>query len=66
MVQTICDFVLENGYSVLGLTFSPVKGPEGNIEYLVFLEKSDAPVHTADCTPHTVVEESHAALDTKE
>ena len=66
VVQTICDFVLENGYSVLGLTFSPVKGPEGNIEYLVFLEKSDAPVHTADCTPHTVVEESHAALDTKE
>ena len=65
-MQTICDFVLENGYSVLGLTFSPVKGPEGNIEYLVFLEKSDAPVHTADCTPHNVVEESHAALDTKE
>ena len=66
VVQTICDFVLENGYSVLGLTFSPVKGPEGNIEYLVFLEKSDAPVHTAACTPHMVVEDSHAALDTKE
>lgn len=66
VVKTICDFVLQNGYSVLGLTFSPVKGPEGNIEYLVFLEKSDAPVHTAQCTPHMVVEESHAALDTKE
>ena len=65
VVETICRFALENGYSVLGLTFSPVKGPEGNIEYLVYLEKSDAPVHTADCTPHSVVEESHAALDTK-
>lgn len=65
VVETICRFALENGYSVLGLTFSPVKGPEGNIEYLVYLEKSDAPVHTADCTPHGVVEESHAALDAK-
>lgn len=65
VVETICLFALENGYSVLGLTFSPVKGPEGNIEYLVYLEKSDAPVHTVDCTPHSVVEESHAALDAK-
>ena len=65
VVETICRFALENGYSVLGLTFSPVKGPEGNIEYLVYLEKSDAPVHTADCTPRSVVEESHAALDAK-
>lgn len=65
VVETICRFALENGYSVLGLTFSPVKGPEGNIEYLVYLEKSDSPVHTADCTPHSVVEESHAALDVK-
>lgn len=65
VVETICLFAVENGYSVLGLTFSPVKGPEGNIEYLAYLEKSDAPVHTADCTPHSVVEESHAALDAK-
>lgn len=65
VVETICRFAVENGYSVLGLTFSPVKGPEGNIEYLIYLEKSDAPVHTADCTPHSVVEESHAALDAK-
>ena len=66
VVQMICDFVLENGYSVLGLTFSPVKGPEGNIEYLVFLQKSDAPVNTAECTPFAVVEASHNALDAKE
>lgn len=65
VVETICRFAVENGYSVLGLTFSPVKGPEGNIEYLVYLEKSDAPVHAADCTPHSVVEKSHAALDAK-
>ncbi len=65
-VQMICDFAVENGYSVLGLTFSPVKGPEGNIEYLVFLQKSDAPVNTAESTPHEIVEASHAALDKKD
>lgn len=63
VVETICSFAAENGYSVLGLTFSPVKGPEGNIEYLVFLEKSVQPVFAADCTAEAVVEASHAALD---
>lgn len=29
------------GFSVGGLTFSPVKGPEGNIEYLIYLEKKE-------------------------
>ena len=66
VVQMICDFAVENGYSVLGLTFSPVKGPEGNIEYLVFLQKSYAPVNTAESTPHEIVEASHAALDKKD
>ena len=66
VVKMICDFALENGYSVLGLTFSPVKGPEGNIEYLVYLRKSEETVLTAEGTPHSVVEASHAALDVKE
>ncbi len=66
VVETICAFALEAGYSVLGLTFSPVKGPEGNIEYLVYLEKSAAPVNAAGCTAHDVVEDSHAALDRKD
>ena len=35
VIEKIRCFALENGYSVLGLTYSPVKGPEGNIEYLI-------------------------------
>lgn len=64
VIEKIVNFAPENGYSVLGLTFSPVKGPEGNIEYLIYLERSDAPVilpGTADV--FTVVEASHAELD---
>ncbi len=64
VIEKIVRFAPENGYSVLGLTFSPVKGPEGNIEYLIYLERSDAPVvspETADA--FAVVEASHAELD---
>ena len=33
------DFATANGFEVLGLTYSPIRGPEGNIEYLVHLRK---------------------------
>ncbi|MDE5995101.1 MAG: TlyA family RNA methyltransferase, partial [Oscillospiraceae bacterium] len=39
VINSVVSFALETGFSVLGLTFSPIKGPEGNIEYLVFLSK---------------------------
>lgn len=39
VISSIVTFALETGFSVLGLTFSPIKGPEGNIEYLIFLSK---------------------------
>lgn len=38
-IVKVIDFSVESGFSVLGLTFSPVKGPEGNIEYLIHLKK---------------------------
>ena len=64
VIEKIRDFALENGYSVLGLTYSPVKGPEGNIEYLIYLERSEAPV-LAEGIPSAsqVVEASHEELD---
>lgn len=64
VIDKIQQFALENGYSVLGLTFSPVKGPEGNIEYLLYLERSENP-RLDPTTPRAalVVEESHKALD---
>ena len=64
VIEKILSFALENGYSVLGLTFSPVKGPEGNIEYLAYLQRSDAPTQ-AGTVPQAwqVVEASHAQLD---
>lgn len=63
VVRNIYDFCLQNGFDVLGLDFSPVKGPEGNIEYLIFLQKSDDPKSYTDITPEQLVKASHEALD---
>lgn len=41
VVHKVVDFADLIGFEVKGLTYSPVKGPEGNIEYLVWLEKRE-------------------------
>ena len=66
--EVICNamgYAVENGFAVKGLDFSPVKGPEGNIEYLMYVVKSDAPAALDEAQAAAVVEASHAALDRK-
>lgn len=41
VIHKVLDYANLIGFCVRGLTFSPVKGPEGNIEYLVWLEKKE-------------------------
>lgn len=50
----------ELGFTILGLTFSPVKGPEGNIEFLGHLTLADVPGILPDTA--NVVAQAHAAL----
>lgn len=63
VVTMIRDFCINNGFSVLGLDFSPIKGPQGNIEYLIYIQKSEAPQLLCDTTPEQVVLLSHNDLD---
>ena len=42
VVHRIMDFVHIAGFEVLHLEFSPIKGPEGNIEYLIHIRKDPA------------------------
>ena len=35
-------YALSIGFDILNLSFSPIKGPEGNIEYLLYIEKNDS------------------------
>lgn len=62
VVEDIRDFCLNNGYSVLNLDFSPVKGPEGNIEYLIHIKKSDTPQLLTEVQPQELVLLSHQTL----
>ena len=53
VIAKVIDFADLTGFSVQGLTYYPVKGPEGNIEYLVFLEKKTAlPEEIISLTEH--------------
>lgn len=64
VIRTVLDFAAGIGFSVEGLTFSPVKGPEGNIEYLTYLKKSaENQAAVSDEQIREVVEASHAELD---
>ena len=63
VIENIIDFCLENGFSVQGLDYSPVKGPAGNIEYLLYIQKSDEPVSTLKTDANTVVSMSHKKID---
>ena len=48
------------GFAILGLTFSPVKGPEGNIEFLAHLTLADVPGIQPDTA--AVVAQAHETL----
>lgn len=63
VVEKIIDFALNNGFSVLNLEYSPIKGPEGNIEYLVYIEKSQQPKKEESVDAQAVVDSAHGELD---
>lgn len=52
----------EIGFATAGLTFSPIKGPEGNIEYLAYLKKSDSNEEISEDEIKAVVDRSHETL----
>ncbi|MDE6313914.1 MAG: TlyA family RNA methyltransferase [Lachnospiraceae bacterium] len=62
VIETVIDFVSANGFKVLNLDYSPVKGPEGNIEYLLHIDKSQPQKYQKDQIK-LVVEAAHEELD---
>lgn len=65
VILKIIDFALENQLCVRGLSYSPIKGPEGNIEYLIFLDKKEKGLckDEAAALADQVVNSSHKELD---
>ena len=63
VVNKIVNFLIENDFNVLGLSFSPIKGPEGNREYLVYFTKDKEKEGTFELSQiDDVVRESHSQL----
>ena len=40
VIQNVFGFASDAGFAICGLEYSPVRGPEGNIEYLMYLRKN--------------------------
>ena len=63
VIEKIIGLIAENNYSLLGLDFSPIKGPEGNIEYLCYIEKAEKSENRCETCAADVVESSYKALE---
>ena len=62
VIEKVATFAEEQGFKILGLDYSPIKGPEGNIEYLLHLGKVEAGEILSHETVETVVEKAHESL----
>lgn len=48
VIEMVSRLAIKEGFKILDLDFSPIKGPEGNIEYLIYLEKTDKNIEIND------------------
>lgn len=64
VIEMIANYVRAQNLGILGLSFSPIKGPEGNIEYLIYLDKSQTGMTEEEVQAklEEVVTESHKIL----
>lgn len=64
VIEKVVKIAREIGFGVRGLSFSPIKGPEGNIEYLIYLAKGEPDAELAE-EPRELAERSHSELGEK-
>ena len=63
VVKSITEFAFDTGFSVKGLDFSPIRGPEGNIEYLMYISKNSENSNiVTDDIINEITEKSHNEL----
>ena len=63
VINNVIAVAKELDFKIAGLDYSPVKGPEGNIEYLLYL-KNAADTEDVEINPEEIVKNSHLTLDT--
>lgn len=63
VIEAVIHYAVSIGFEILNLEFSPIKGPEGNIEYLLYLQNHESGIFEAiPVDAKAVVEEAHGAL----
>ena len=62
VIENVIQYAADNGFYPVGLTFSPVTGAKGNIEYLLALSKAGEMCYDVSCIQE-IVENSHAELE---
>ncbi len=62
VIEKIINFAIESKLDILGLDYSPIKGPEGNIEYLIHLKKTDKEINFDADKIDEIVNASHDLL----
>ena len=63
VVMRIIEFASQNGFFVKNLEYSPIKGPEGNIEYLVYIRKDETGGMDGTVDIKAIVDAAHGELD---
>ena len=62
VIHNAVGYAMQNGFSVLNLAYSPIKGPEGNIEFLIHVKRTVKPECFTDDIIDQVVQAAHASL----
>lgn len=62
VINNVISFAKQEGFGIAGLDFSPIKGPEGNIEYLLYMTMGNDDAISPEYV-HDLVGKSHGDLD---
>ena len=66
VIEMVMDYARSIGLGIRGLEFSPIKGPEGNIEYLLYLQnkpQEETGQEENELSARAIVEQAHECLD---
>ncbi len=65
VIEKTCKLAIENGFGVLSIGYSPIKGPKGNIEFLIHVTKISEPCEPSAQQIYKTVETAHQELQNK-
>lgn len=63
VIEKVISYAMSIGFSIHALEYSPIKGPEGNIEYLMYIEKEEDATMADGVNMEETVKAAHRELD---